>query len=176
MNKLEQYLDKYNNSQVSKKKLYDFEKFGYQDYLLFMHHLKFLLENCYDIDVIDDSKQRLSQKEFRAQLLQKYNSSCIITGEDCEIELTACHIVPVKDNESYDVDNGLLLRSNLHNTFDKYLWSINPETLTIESKPHVKVGNISQYVGQKVKLVMTPDLKSNLEKHYQLFTQSNVKN
>lgn len=169
MNKLEQFLDKYNGGKVSKKRLEDFEKFGYDNYLLFNHHLKFLLENCYDIDIVDDTKQRLNQSEFREQLLKKFNNKCLITGEDCEIELTACHIVPVKDEESYDIDNGLLLRSNLHNTFDKYLWSINPDTLVIETKPRVRVGNISQYTGQKVQLVLTPDLRSNLMKHYELF-------
>jgi hypothetical protein len=172
MDKLEQLLDNYDNYKISKGKLKDFERFGYDDYLLFNHHLKFLLENCYDIDVTENIKQRLNQTEFRNELLKKFNSCCLITGEDCEIELAACHIIPVKDEESYDIDNGLLLRSNLHNTFDKYLWSINPETLIIESRTNIKVGNISQYVGQKIKLSLTPDLKTNLGKHYQIFLET----
>ena len=45
----------------------------------------------------------------------------------------ACHIIPFSESNNFDIDNGLLLNSNLHKLFDKYYWSINPETLCIET-------------------------------------------
>lgn len=170
MHKLESYLDYYDNRELSVKKLTDFESFGYQDKPVFDHHLEFLLNNCYNIKLVDDAKVRLNQQEFRKQLINKFNGKCLITGENCEDELEACHIIPVADKESYDIDNGLLLRSNIHKTFDKYLWSINPETLVIEVKGNINVGSIIDYNGCKIKLKLNPDLKSNLEAHYKNFS------
>jgi len=33
--------------------------------------------------------------------------------------------------KNFDINNCLLLSSNLHKTFDKYYWSINPNTLNV---------------------------------------------
>ena len=150
MNKLEQYLD--NNNILYTSDINDYEKFGYDNYPLFKLHLNFLLENCYDIEIKENKHHRLNQQQFRHELLKKYNSKCIITNEDCIDELEACHIIPVSDNESYELNNGLLLRSNIHKTFDKFLWSINPDTLIIEGKNDIKLGNIKKYIGKKINL------------------------
>ena len=65
---------------------------------------------------------------------KKFDGKCIISNEDCLYELEAAHIIPLADDDSYDVDNGLLLTRNLHSTMDKLLWAINPDTLIIEIK------------------------------------------
>jgi len=171
MNKLEQFLDQYDNKELDWDNLDDFEKFGYDDELIYKHHLKFLLDNCYTIIFKEKSRKRLNQKEFREELFAKYNK-CIITDEDCEHSLDACHIIPVSENETYDIDNGLILRSDIHKTFDKYLWSINPETLEIEIKDNVNVGDIKKYVGQKVNISINSELKNNLINHYRIFKKN----
>lgn len=48
--------------------------------------LEFLASNIYNITLIESKKIRLSQEEFRKQLLDKYNK-CLITGNDCLYEL-----------------------------------------------------------------------------------------
>jgi hypothetical protein len=168
MNKLEKLLDSHDNSELSINNL-DYKNFGYQDNLVFNHHLKFLLENCYNIKLKNEQRIRLNQKKFRKELLKKFNGKCIISGNDCEDELTAAHIVPVADEESYDIDNGLLLTDTLHKTMDKFKWAINPDTLIIEVKSGVNVGSIRQYAGQKVNLVLNPELKANLQTHWEEF-------
>ena len=50
--------------------------------------------------------------------MEKFNKKCIVTNDNCVRELTACHIIPIKENENYDIDNGLLLKESIHRTFD----------------------------------------------------------
>ena len=95
---------------------------------------------------------RLSQKEFRKELLKKFNNKCIITNEDCLDELEACHLIPINEEESYNINNGIILTSNLHKTFDKYLWSINLNTLKMKINNNKNIGNIKKYVGNKVNI------------------------
>lgn len=72
MNKLELYLDKNDNKEIIKEEIYDYKKFNYNDEIIFNNHLDFLLENIYNIKIIenDKSRVRLSQKEFRKELLK----------------------------------------------------------------------------------------------------------
>jgi predicted restriction endonuclease len=175
MDKLELFLSSQENDYIYKSDLEDFTQFGYDDETRFNHHLSFLLENCYQLKLVDkpdkteNKKKRMHQKEFRDELFNRYNSTCIISGNDCPDELEAAHIVPYAENGSYDLDNGLVLTSTLHGTYDKYLWSINPKTLQIEVVQGKNVGQISKYVGKKVNLVINDKLIKNLSVHYNKF-------
>lgn len=84
------------------------------------------IETEYDL-----KKKRTGQKEFRDQLLNRYNK-CIITGSTNLLLIEACHIIPFTDSNNMDIDNGLLLYTSYHKMFDNYLWSINPITLCVE--------------------------------------------
>jgi predicted restriction endonuclease len=175
MYKLEEYLDNYDNKEIYKDDLYNYKKFNYIDELIFNNHLTFLLENIYNIKVIeiDKSRVRLNQKDFRDGLLEKFNNKCVVTDEDCIDELEACHIIPINEKECYNIDNGLILTSNLHKTFDKYLWSINPNTLKIEIKNNKNVGNIKKYESNKINIKLNNDLFNNLNYHYNKFLINN---
>ena len=180
MNKLEYYLDNNDNKEIIKDEINDYKKFDYNDEIIFNNHLNFLLENIYNIKIIenDKSRVRLSQKEFRKELLKKFNK-CIITNEDCIEELEACHLIPINEKESYNINNGIILTlmkpmdiyhlSNLHKTFDKYLWSINPNTLKIEINNNKNVGFIKKYVDNKVNIKLNDELFNNLNNHYTNF-------
>lgn len=61
---------------------------------------------------------RRGQGHFRAQLLKAYGRRCCITGYDVEAVLEAAHIAPYKGLHTNRVDNGLLLRADLHTLFD----------------------------------------------------------
>ena len=135
---LETYLDNYSDSKLSNKILSTYKYFGYNFEELFAQDLNLLLTNIYPhITLIQYQKTRLEQHEFRNQLLKLYKM-CIVTENDVSEELTACHIIPFSENGYSDNDNGLLLENNLHGTFDKYYWSINPDTLKIEINPNKK--------------------------------------
>jgi predicted restriction endonuclease len=169
MDKLERFLDNYEGKEISYNMVNDYEKFDYENDAIFQHHLKFLLKNCYNITVKEQKKKRLSQGEFREMLLERYNNKCIVSGNDCDVELTAAHIVPFNVEESYDIDNGLILTETFHKTFDKYYWSINPDTLKIEIDKKSNVGQIKRFVDMKLNIKLNPTLKDNIMKHYSIF-------
>jgi putative restriction endonuclease len=61
---------------------------------------------------------RLGQGAFRFEVTDAYTRRCAITGERTLPALAACHIKPYADFGPHQVNNGLLLRSDLHNLFD----------------------------------------------------------
>lgn len=62
--------------------------------------------------------ERPYQAAFRRNILSAYHSVCIVTGVSIESVLEAAHIVPIKDKGSDQIDNGLCLRSDIHQLFD----------------------------------------------------------
>jgi predicted restriction endonuclease len=174
MNNLEIYLDNYNNGELSNEIFNNYKLFDYTNEWLYKQHLKFMLANMYNIKIIEPKRKRFGQQEFRTGLLKKYNNRCVVTQQTCIHELDAAHIIPVSDTEDYDINNGLLLRTTIHQTFDKFLWSINPVTSKIEIKQNVDVGEIKKYYDVKVNIGLETNirLKKNLQNHYEKFRKN----
>ena len=146
------------------------EYFNYPSKQIFIKDLELLLEQIYpDIKFNKESNSRPSQNEFRNNVIEQYGGKCIITNNTSLEELEASHIVEVKDYGDYSLNNGLLLEANLHKTFDRYYWSINPDTLEIESAPKNITNSIKNYIGKKVSIQMNPFLYTNLKKRYEIF-------
>lgn len=169
MTLLEDYLDNYENKELSSSIYKMYKDFNYEDDELYQIDLEFMLNNIYNIKIIEEPileirKKRINQSEFRKKIIERFNNKCIITGNDCIDELEACHIIPVATNDDYSIDNGLLLEKNIHCTFDKYLWAINPDTFRIESK---NIGTIKKY--QNVQLQLFDDMRDNLRQHYNIY-------
>ncbi|GAB3047443.1 HNH endonuclease [Stenotrophomonas tumulicola] len=61
---------------------------------------------------------RRGQNGFRESLLSAYENTCPISGCRTVSVLEAAHILPYKGDHTNRVDNGLLLRSDLHTLFD----------------------------------------------------------
>jgi predicted restriction endonuclease len=120
--------------------------------------LNFLINNY--TNVIN----RNGQNTFRERLVQRYKN-CIITNSIAD-ECDASHIIPYSESGTFDITNGLLLSSNLHKTFDKYYWSIEPYTKQIHIRKDIDVGTIRFYEG--VKLNIDADNKT-LKYHYDHF-------
>jgi len=134
-----------------------------------------------DIQLKDTKTKRLKQQQFRKLILTRYNK-CIITNKYIEKECEACHIIPVEHGGSYDIDNGLLINSCMHITFDDLVWSINPDTLTIDimcNDEHI-VGSILEYNGKLVNITPNNIMKLYLTKRWKLYldakTEYNNKN
>lgn len=78
--------------------------------------------------------------DWRTLILKRYRR-CAITGLDT-IECDAAHIVPFKEctgsKEAWAADkgNGLLLSKNLHWTFDRFYWSLDPNDILKEDESH----------------------------------------
>lgn len=74
--------------------------------------------------------QRLGQGTFRTRVTDAYGRRCAVAGERTLPVLEAAHIKPYAQQGPNRVDNGLLLRSDLHRLFDRGLVTIEPERLT----------------------------------------------
>ena len=72
-------------------------------------------------------EQRQGQSEFRHSQMVAYNYKCAVTGCDVRDTLQAAHIVPVSNNGQHHVQNGLLLRADIHNLFDRGLLTIDAQ-------------------------------------------------
>ena len=73
--------------------------------------------------------QRGEQAEFREMLLAS-DGSCAITGEACHDVLEAAHIVAAQDGGQEILENGMLLRADIHRLYDANppKFQICPET------------------------------------------------
>ena len=122
------------------------------------------------MDFNNETKKEYKEKRldntFRENVLKLYNRKCIITGyseEECEV----AHILPFcecSSSQKYDIYNGLVLSANLHKLFDKYIFSINPDTLMVEVKGEHR---IKKYQG--VKLNLNKESLPYLKMHYDKF-------
>jgi len=100
----------------------------------------------------ENHEKRKDQHTFRKKLIKRYEN-CIITDTD-EQTCEACHIIPYNkcsESDKYNVDNGLLLRSDLHKLFDSQELKINPETLTLEFSEKI-LNNSKMYKYKKYHL------------------------
>ena len=64
------------------------------------------------------ARRRLGQGAFRILVADAYERRCAVTGEKTLPVLEAAHIQPIAKGGEHRVDNGLLLRSDLHTLFD----------------------------------------------------------
>lgn len=64
------------------------------------------------------ARARLGQGAFRVLVTDAYHRRCAITGEKTLPVLEAAHIKPFAVSGPNTIDNGLLLRSDLHTLFD----------------------------------------------------------
>lgn len=72
--------------------------------------------------------ERRGQEKFRTSLLAAYSNKCAMTGCRDTPVLEAAHIAPYIDEQTNHIQNGLLLRADIHTLFDLYLIGIDVET------------------------------------------------
>jgi putative restriction endonuclease len=72
-------------------------------------------------------RPRLGQGSFRIVVTDAYERRCAVTRERTLPALEAAHIKPYSDGGQHRVDNGLLLRRDLHALFDKGYVTVTPE-------------------------------------------------
>jgi putative restriction endonuclease len=72
-------------------------------------------------------RRRLGQGTFQAVVLDAYCRQCAITSERAVPALDAAHIRPFADEPVHELQNGLLLRSDVHRLFDAGYITVTPE-------------------------------------------------
>jgi hypothetical protein len=86
-----------------------------------------------DLRLWRDTQQviREGQAKFRNDLIEVYAGKCAITGYDVELALDAAHVRKYNGKHTNIVQNGLLLRKDLHKLFDHGVFGIRPGDLSV---------------------------------------------
>lgn len=72
-------------------------------------------------------RPRLGQGSFRVLVTDTYERRCAVTAEKALPVLEAAHIKPVAEHGAHRIDNGLLLRSDVHTLFDRGYVTVSPD-------------------------------------------------
>jgi hypothetical protein len=96
--------------------------------------------------------RRRGAKRFRNQLIKAYAGRCAITGcADLDV-LEAAHIMPYRGDSTNHVQNGLLLRADVHTLFDVGLLGIEPERLLVRVSPTLQSAGYRELDGKALKV------------------------
>lgn len=93
-------------------------------------------------------KARRGQREFRERLRQRFQDKCAVTGSNVVQLLEAAHIRPYRGPQDNHVDNGLLLRTDIHTLFDLDLLGVEPLNHRIRLNPIVRVESYAAVEGE----------------------------
>jgi predicted restriction endonuclease len=83
--------------------------------------------------------------------------------------LEAAHITPYKGARTSVVENGLLLRGDIHTLYDLYLIAIDPETLTIRVSERLRNTEYLEFEGRPLGLRDINPSSRALSVHYKEF-------
>ena len=80
---------------------------------------------------------RLGQGTFRVLVTDAYERRCALTNERTLPALEAAHIRPYAEKGEHHIENGILLRRDLHALFDRGYITVNPD-LQVEVSRKIK--------------------------------------
>ncbi len=105
---------------------------------------------------------RVGQQAFKSLVLTSYHRRCAVTGNRVEPVLQAAHIRPVADEGQHRVDNGLLLRSDVHILFDRgYLGIDGHYRLHVSHRLRDDFGNGDEFYARAGSTIDTPDRRAD---------------
>ena len=115
------------------------------------------------------------QSRFRELLLDAYAGACAITPYDARPALDGAHILPFVGKLSDTARNGLLLRSDVHRLFDRFLLTVNTDEMTCVVSTKLEKTRYSELDG--VSLILPKDERlwpsaRHLALHHERFVQA----
>lgn len=126
--------------------------------LLDLVRLQPTVEGDFDPKRLEDARHRTmaaivrrrGQPRFRRKLVKAYGSRCAFSG--CEVGeiLDAAHIVPYWGADTNHIQNGLLLRSDLHTLFDLGLLGVDTSDMTIVVSPDLQNSEYAAFAGKRI--------------------------
>jgi putative restriction endonuclease len=112
-------------------------------------------------------RPRLGQGSFRILVTDVYGRQCAVTRGKALPVLTAAHIVPYGQGGEHRIDNGLLLRTDLHTLFDRGYVTITPDCrLEVSKRLRTDFDNGEEYFtwhGTEISLPAQLDHRPNKE-------------
>ncbi|WP_326644148.1 HNH endonuclease [Streptosporangium sp. NBC_01755] len=110
--------------------------------------------------------QRLGQQAFQAVVLNAYDRRCAITGDKIRPVLQAAHIRPLSAGGEHRLDNGLLLRSDIHTLFDRGYLAVDPEyRLRVSPRLREEFGNGEQFYRRAGSQIAVPQHRHDRPAH-----------
>jgi putative restriction endonuclease len=101
---------------------------------------------------------RAGQGSFRAAVTAAYDRRCAVTGNHIAPVLQAAHIRPVSRDGQNRVDNGLLLRSDVHTLFDEgYLGVDTKNRLQVSPRLRADFGNGEEFYAKAGTQILLPE-------------------
>ena len=121
---------------------------------------------------------RRGQQKFRNSLLKQYENKCAISSCEIVAILDAAHVRPYRGDFTNSLNNGLILRTDLHTLFDLDLLGVDPETLEVHISESIDDQNYQKFEGVKLR---SPNNRENslfkgaLEYRWKLFNAKQLK-
>jgi putative restriction endonuclease len=105
---------------------------------------------------------RLGQSGFKAVVQETYHRRCAVTGHKILPTLQAAHILPVSHGGQHRIDNGLLLRSDVHTLFDRGYIGIDSEyRIRVSPRLRSEFGNGDElYARDGAQIEVPPETRS----------------
>lgn len=108
------------------------------------------------------SPQRLCQQAFKGVVLDAYYGRCAITNDKIRPVLQAAHIKPLPNGGEHRLDNGILLRSDVHNLYDRgYLGVDLQHRLLVSPQLRRQFGNGEQFYSKAGQPIAVPDRRND---------------
>ena len=105
---------------------------------------------------------RLGQGTFRVLITDTYERRCSVTRERTLPTLEAAHIKPVAEGGRHRLDNGLLLRSDVHRLFDAGYVTVAPDyKFRVSSRIREEFENGKEYYAlDRTEIWLPPSIES----------------
>jgi putative restriction endonuclease len=102
-------------------------------------------------------RPRLGQGSFRIVVTDAYSRRCAVSGERVLPVLEAAHIRPFGQGGLHEVQNGILLRSDLHTLFDRGYITVTPgHNLEVSRRIHDEYENGKEYYALHGREILLP--------------------
>jgi len=95
--------------------------------------------------------RRRGQPSFRKSLLDAYEGKCAFTGCNAPEALEAAHILGYRGNFSNKVNNGLLLRADVHTLFDLGLLAVKTDDMTCLVSQELRNTEYEELLGREIR-------------------------
>lgn len=109
--------------------------------------------------------QRLGQASFQAVVLDAYRKRCAVTGDKIRPVLQAAHIRPLPMGGEHRLDNGLLLRSDVHTLFDRGYLGVDPQyRLHVSRRLREEFENGDEFYAREGEAIAVPERRPDRPK------------
>lgn len=121
------------------------------------------------LEVSRQIRLRRGQQAFRNALRARYGDLCLVTGCALLDILEAAHISPYRSGSDHHVENGLLLRADVHTLFDLNLIGVDPATLRVSVHPAAAVAGYANLEGQSLRVGRHRPSRVALARRWEMF-------